>query len=112
MILDKVTELVIKYFEINKLSKKQALSGEWKIFYQFARVTVEFLSQEAFNKHYVPGLFEARHLFELFKSLLIFASLNSIKLFVPALLNMLEEGKVDEFHVLFSAPIPPFQRSS
>ena len=107
VILDKVTELVIKSFEINKLSKEQALSGEWKIFHQFARVTVEFLSQEAFNKHYVPGLFEAKHLVKLFKSLLIFASLSSSELFVPALLNMLEEEKVDEFRVSFSAPIPP-----
>ena len=107
VILDKVTELVIKSFEINKLSKEQALSGEWKIFHQFARVTVEFLSQEAFNKHYVPGLFEAKHLVELFKSLLIFASLNNSELFVPALLNMLEEEKVDEFRVSSNAPIPP-----
>ena len=67
VILDKVTELVIKSFEINKLSKEQALSGEWKIFHQFARVTVEFLSQEAFNKHYVPRLFEAKHLVKLLR---------------------------------------------
>ncbi len=107
VILDKVTELVMKSFEISKLSKKHALTGSWKKFYQFALVTVEFLSQGDFNKHYIPGLFEPRDLVHLFKRLLIFASLSSNELFVPALLNMLEDDKIDNFRVSFDAPIPP-----
>ena len=107
VILDKVTELVMKSFEICKLSKKHALSSDWKKFYQFALVTVEFLSQADFNKHYIPGVFEPRDLIHLFKRLLIFASFSSNELFVPALLNMLEDEKVDNFRVSFDAPIAP-----
>ncbi len=97
----------MKSFVISKLSKKHALTGSWKKIYQFALVTVEFLSQEDFNKHYIPGLFEPRDLVHLLKRLLIFASLSSNELFVPALLNMLEDDKIDNFRVSFDAPIPP-----
>ena len=107
VILDKVTELVMKSFEVNKLSKKHALTGEWKKFYQFAVVTVEFLSRPDFNKHYVSGLFEPKDLIHLFKRLLIFGSLSSNELFVPALLHMLEDKKIDSFRVPFNAPIAP-----
>ncbi len=107
VILDKVTELVTKSYEISRLSMEYALSADWKKFYLFALVTVEFLTQKDFNKHYVPGLFEPRDLVYLFKRLLIFASLSSNELFVPALLSMLEDEKVDNFRVSNDAPIPP-----
>ncbi len=107
VILDKVTELVMKSYEISRLSMEYALSADWKKFYLFALVTVEFLSQKDFYKHYVPGLFEPRDLVHLFKRLLIFASLSSNELFVPALLSMLEDEKVDTFRVSYDAPIAP-----
>ena len=39
---------------------------------------IEFLSHEAFSKHYVPGLFEATDLVESFKKLLIFTSIVAV----------------------------------
>ena len=107
VLLDKVTELVIKSFEIDKLSKEHALSGEWKKFHKFAVVTIEFLSQETFSKHYVPGLFDATDLVELFKKLLIFANISSSEFFVPALLGMLNEDEVDKHRVASKSVVPP-----
>ena len=107
ILLDKVTELVMKSFEIDKLSKEHALTGDWNKFCKFALVTVEFLSHKEFSKHYVPGLFEPKDLILLFKRLLIFASISSTELFVPALLKMLDDDRVNKLRVSLSAPIPP-----
>lgn len=66
---------------------------------------VEFLSQKEFSKHYVPNMFEAQHLVHLF----IFANISETELFVPCLLQSLDDGKVNEYHFqpYDSSPIPP-----
>ena len=84
VLLDKVTELVLAQMSI--VSKSKAWSDDWRKFCKFALITVEFLSQEDFSKHYVPGLFEAKHLVHLFKKLMIFATFSDTQLFVPCLL--------------------------
>ena len=99
VLLDKVSELVFKSVEIEKLSKEQALTGDWIKFYEFALVTVDFLSQEVFKKHYVPGLFEVDDLVLLFKKLLIFATFSKSEYFVPALLRHLDSKAVDDHRV-------------
>ena len=93
VVLDKVTELVIASFERNA-SKCKGHSDSWRKFYEFALVTVEFLSQSDFNKHYVPGLFDVPDLIKLFKKLLIFAHFSATELLVPALLRDLDKKEV------------------
>ena len=99
VLLDKVSDLVFKSVEIEKLSKEQALTGEWIKFYEFALVTIDFLLQEVFMKHYVPGLFEVDDLVLLFKKLLIFATFSKSEYFVPALLRHLDSKAVDGHRV-------------
>ena len=99
VLLDKVSELVFKSAEIEKLSKEQALTGDWIKFHEFGLVTIEFLSQEVFKKHYVPGLFEIDDLVLLFKKLLIFATFSKSEYFVPALLRHLDSKAVDDHRV-------------
>ena len=113
LLLNKLTELVVKAYKTVKAyeTEKQpkALTAKWQSFLKFARVDVEFLSQKEFSKHYVPNLFEPQHLVHLFKELLIFASISETELFVPCLLQSLDDGKVNEYHVqpYDSRPIPP-----
>ena len=97
----------MKAYEIEKQPK--ALTAKWKYFREFARVDVEFLSQEEFSKHYIPNMFEPQHLVHLFKELFIFASISETELFVPCLLQSLDDDKVDKYSVrpYDSSPIPP-----
>ena len=99
IVLDKISELVFKSVEMDKLSKEQALSGEWVKFHEFALVTIKFLSQKVFETHYVPGLFEVDDLVVLFKKLLIFATFSKSEYFVPALLRHLDSKAVDNHRV-------------
>ena len=99
IVLDKISELVFKSVEMEKLSKEQALTGEWIKFHEFALVTIKFLSQKVFETHYVPGLFEVDDLVVLFKKLLIFATFSESEYFVPALLRHLDSKAVDDHRV-------------
>ena len=99
IVLDKISELVFKSVEMEKLSKEQALTGEWIKFHEFALVTIKFLSQKVFETHYVPGLFEVDDLVVLFKKLLIFATFSASEYFVPALLRHLDSKAVDDHRV-------------
>ena len=90
---------MFKSVEMEKLSKEQALTGEWIKFHEFALVTIKFLSQKVFETHYVPGLFEVDDLVVLFKKLLIFATFSASEYFVPALLRHLDSKAVDDHRV-------------
>jgi len=110
ILLDKVTELVVKAYEIERLLKQKqqrALSAEWKDFHDFARVDVKFLSLKEFKKHYVQNIFEPQHLVHLFKKLFIFASINKTELFVPCLLQSLDDDQVNKLRVQHSSPFSP-----
>ena len=93
VILDKVTELVVASFE-RKVSKSRGHSDGWRTFFEFALVTVKFLMQPDFKKHYVPEFFDVRDLVKLFKKLLIFAHFSASEFFVPALLQDLDKKVV------------------
>ena len=99
IVLDKISELVFKSVEMEKLSKEQALTGDWIKFHDFALVTIKFLLKEVFNTHYIPGLFEVGDLALLFKKLLIFATYSESEYFVPALLHHLDSQAVDDHRV-------------
>ena len=99
IVLDKISELVFKCAEMEKLSKEQALTGDWIKFHDFALVTIKFLSKGDFNTHYVPGLFEVGDLTFLFKKLLVFATFSESEYFVPALLRHLDSKAVDDHRV-------------
>jgi hypothetical protein len=98
-VLDKISELVFKSVEMEKLSKEQALTGDWIKFHDFGLVTIKFLSKDDFNTHYVPGLFEVGDLTLLFKKLLVFATFSESEYFVPALLRHLDSKAVDDHRV-------------
>ena len=90
VLLDKISELVFKSVEMEKLSKEQALSGEWIKFHDFALVTNNFLSQEVFKTHYVPGLFELILLLRSSLSLPLIANLSILfQLFCATLIAKL-----------------------
>ena len=104
VIIDKVTELVIASFQGCIVAGK---GNDWRKFYEFALVTLEFLSQKEFSKHYVPGVFEVNDLIDLFTKLLIFARFSATELFVPALLKDLDKEEVDK-HRISSSTLPSF----
>ena len=94
VLLDKISELVKVHHDIKKCSPDHAESEAWQEFFNHALITVEFLSQEIFEEHYVPGLFQPENLLQLFHSLLIFADHSGGKYFVPCLLRMLAEKEL------------------
>ena len=104
VILDKITELVLASFQRCEVVGK---GNDWRKFYEFALVTLEFLMQKEFSKHYVPGVFEVNDLIHLFTMLLIFARFSSTQFFVPALLRDLDKEEVDK-HRLCSTTVSSF----
>ena len=104
VIIDKVTELVIASFQGCNVTGK---GDDWRKFYEFALVTLEFLSQKEFSKHYVAGVFEVNNLIDLFTKLLIFARFSATELFVPALLKDLDKEEVNK-HRISSSTLPSF----
>ena len=103
VLLDKISELVKVHHD--KLKK---YSGEdWQKFFCHALVTVEFLKQDVFEKHYVPGLFEPEHLVLLYRKLLIFAEFSEGKFFVPSLLRMLSSQEISDQHLPLDSIVAP-----
>ena len=103
VLLDKISELVKVHHE--KLKK---YSGEeWQKFFCHALVTVEFLKEDVFEKHYVPGLFEPEHLVLLYRKLLIFAEFSEGKFFVPSLLRMLSSQEISDQRLPLDSIVAP-----
>ena len=92
VLLDKISELV----KVHHDKLKKYSGEEWQKFFCHALVTVEFLKQDVFEKHYVPGLFEPEHLVLLYRKLLIFAEFSEGKFFVPSLLRMLSSQEISD----------------
>ena len=101
VLLDKVTELVVAVHELQDgTSATGKMADEkWQRFCDHALVSVEFLAQKEFQKHYKPGLFIHDDLIVLFKKLLIFAAFNETEVFVPALLRRLKKEEIDVHRV-------------
>lgn len=70
VLLDKISELVKVHFDLMQ-DTTSCVSGKvgdmWQRFCHHALITVDFLSQEQFKKHYIPGLFEPKHIVILFR---------------------------------------------
>ena len=111
VILDKISELVKVHFDLMRDDTESFVSytvGDmWQEFLHYALVTVDFLSQEQFKQHYVPGLFEPKHIVILFRKLLIFATFADNKLFIPCLLQMLDDAAVSERRKSFQSAAAP-----
>ena len=108
VLLDKISELVKVHHDIKKCSPDHAESEAWQEFFNNALITIEFFSQEFFEEHYVPGLFQPEHLMKLFRRLLIFADHAEGKYFVPCLLRMLAEKELAKMrlsNVPLAAPL-------
>ena len=65
VLLDKVSELVKFHHDLMKCCGLASGDKLWQEFFNHALITVEFLSQENFKKHYVPGLFMPENLLTL-----------------------------------------------
>ena len=111
VILDKISELVKVHFDLMRDDTRSFVSctiGDmWQEFLHYALVTIDFLSQEQFKQHYVPGLFEPKDIVILFRKLLIFATFADNKLFVPCLLQMLDDAAVSERRNAFQSAAAP-----
>ena len=104
VLLDKISELVKVHHD-----KLMRFSGEdWQKFFCHALVTVEFLQQKVFKKHYVSGLFEPEQLAILYQKLLIFADFSDEgKYFVPSLLRMLSSKEVADQRISLDSLVAP-----
>ena len=103
VLLDKISELVKVHHD-----KAQKFSGDdWQNFFCHALVTVEFLAQADFKKHYVAGLFEPEHLVLLYRKLLIFADISEGKFFVPSLLRMLSNKELSTQRLSLDSLVAP-----
>ena len=109
VVLDKASELLKAKYDLQKRSAEMCTltTDEWQRFHDTALVSLDFLSQEEFQKHYVPGLFSPADLIKLFRKLFIFADFNDVEFFVPALLDILEEDEVNSHRVSLSSLLPP-----
>ena len=110
VLLDKVTELVKEHFDLmlGRGPHRSCTVGDmWQEFIEYALVSINFLSQKPFEKHYVPGLFEPEHLVVLFRKLLIFATYADQKNFVPCLLRMLDDSEVSKHRETFQSAAAP-----
>ena len=102
VLLDKATEPVEKIHSLRKATT--VACGEWQEFQEHAIFTLKFLEHDAFQKHYVPGLFTPVELVKLFRRLLVVADFSTTRYFMPALLEVLEEDKVCEHRVRDDSP--------
>ena len=109
VVLDKASELVKVKYDLQRRSADMCtlITDEWQRFHDSALVSLDFLSQEEFQKHYVPGLFSPADLIKLFRKLFIFADFNDVEFFVPALLDVLKEDEMDSHRVSLSSLLPP-----
>ena len=106
VILDKISELVKIHH--NKTMKCSIAGSEaWHKFFNHALVTVQFLAEEVFQKHYVPGLFGPEDLVILYRKLYIFADHSDGHFFVPSLLQMLSSDSIAKYCQTVESPIAP-----
>ena len=106
VLLDKASEMVkVHHDRVMKCSFVG--NTDWQKFFNHALLTVEFLEQELFKKHYVPGLFDPKHLIILFRKLLIFADFSEGKFFVPSLLQMLSNEDVSKRRLSADSLVSP-----
>ena len=104
VLLDKISELVKVHHD---LRKRTAGDKAWKEFFSHALITIDFLSQKDFEKHYVPRLFMPKHLVVFCRKLFIFANYSAGKFFVPCLLRMLGRDDVSKYRLSHDYHLTP-----
>ena len=106
VLLDKATEPVEKVHSLRNdpTSSDTIVTAEEQEFKDHALFTLEFLGQEAFQKHYVPNLFTPVELVKLFGRLLLIANFSNTKYLMPALLEVLQEDEVCKHRVPVESP--------
>lgn len=107
VLLDKISELVKVHHDMLSCCGPDQGTEEWQMFFDHALVTLEFLSQKVFEKHYVKDYFEPKDLMILFRKLYVFAELLNGKYFVPCLLRMLCDKEVTKYRLAASAVVFP-----
>ena len=92
ILLDKITELVeYNYHLRTDPSQGRATPGKLLRFRDQGVVTLDFLKQEGFARHYVPDLFTAVELLKLFKKLLIVSQVTKEEYLMPCLLPVADQ---------------------
>ena len=92
VILDKITELVqYNYHLRTDPNQGRATLGKLLRFRDQGIVTLDFLKQERFARHYVPGLFTTVELLKLFKKLLIVSQVTKEEYLMPCLLPVADQ---------------------
>ena len=107
VLLDKATEPVEMLYKLQECLISQEQAGEWQVFMDYGRFSLEFLKRPEFSKHYLPGLFTEVELVKLFKNLLVFADYRDNEFFMPALLRVLSDKEVSKFCVPCDSPAAP-----
>ncbi len=97
VLLDKVTELV----EYAAYVRGSSGFGTWLNFTNKGIITIELLSENSFEKHYVDGLFAPIHLIAIFKHLLIATPFpqevtQEKRFYMPSLLSLLPPTQVND----------------
>ena len=105
LVLAMISELVKIHH--GKIENDPSESEAWQEFYHHALVTIKFLSQKMFEKHYVAGIFEPEHIKLLYRKLFIFADYSKEKFFVPSLLRMLDNEEVSKKRVALDSAVAP-----
>ena len=103
VLLDKVTELVEETYNLRK-GGRSVLFGYEQTFRDHGRFSLEFLEEDKFKKHYIPGLFTPKELVKLFRKLLIVAEFSNTEFFMPALLPVLEDDEISKYRVSEDSP--------
>ena len=107
VLLDKISELVKVHHDIVKCSPDCTDGEAWQEFFNHALITLNFLSQDVFNNHYVPGLFQPEDVMTLFRKQFIFADFTNGKYFVPCLLRMLSKEDLTKKRILGDSLVAP-----
>ena len=108
--VDKVSELIEHKYRLQEAKEgrqlQKPISGKWIRFRDQGIVAFEFLRD--FPKHYVDGLFTPADLAKLLTKLLIFAPISHARdeYFMPVLLEILSDDKLDKHHLTSSAASP------
>ena len=104
VLLDKISELVkVHHDKLHRFSDEDC----GKKFFSHALISIDFLTEKVFEKHYVSGLFEPKHLVLLYRKLLIFAVFSEGKFFVPSLLRMLSSKELSTQRLSLDSLVAP-----
>ena len=111
VILDKLSELIKRSYELRKAKQgrqssgsPKAMGGKWERFRDHGIIALEFL--EEFPELYKDGLFTPTDLVKLLDELLVLAPISRDEHFMPCLLEMLSPAELNKHRVLDGTASP------